>query len=91
LNLCKDFIKKTYSQCFFFVIFSVRTDQSAFTFQLTDLIDLNTLTRLQVQLLFNEIQVKINNGNIFTSIFFRNRLNPMIYFLFFLSNRSLVI
>lgn len=51
---------------------SIHSDQSILTIQLTDIIDLNTPIRLQIHILYNEMQIKINNGNIISSIYNKN-------------------
>jgi len=37
------------------------------TIQLSDEIDLNTYVRLQIYILYNEIQAKLDNGNLSSS------------------------
>ncbi|CAF0927203.1 unnamed protein product [Rotaria sordida] len=43
---------------------TIRSDRFISTIQLSDMIDLNTYVRLQIHLLYNEIQVKLNHGNL---------------------------
>ncbi len=51
------------------------------TIPLSDVIDLHTFIRLQIQILYNEIQIKINDGNIRSSKSHRNSIE-LIRFLF---------
>ncbi|CAF3260918.1 unnamed protein product [Rotaria sp. Silwood2] len=47
---------------------NIRSDRFISTIQLSDIIDLNTYVRLQIQILYNEIQVRLNNGKLLSRL-----------------------
>ncbi|CAF4879182.1 unnamed protein product [Rotaria sp. Silwood1] len=47
---------------------TIRSDRLTSTIQLSDTIDLNIYVRLQIYILYNEIQVKLNDGNLMSRL-----------------------
>ena len=78
INITYAFEKPSNKECLL-VFSSIRLDHFVSSIQFSDTIDLNTYVRLQVRILYNEVQAKLNNGNILSSMWNRDFID-IFYF-----------